>query len=196
MLAISSRNRKRGGFRNNGRVQVTALNTLNVNPKVTLGFNVIDEKTKPKTWKPLPPANVYNDKDFPMLTSPSPSPDNDNKNKNTSLILSPINQVLGSWSFDSNLPPPEVLLSKVNHQRKEPVVQFDEQNEPLEISIKGLLVATNKVHQNQVILLNELLILKSNNPDDVVFDSSSFKKLHDFVRQSKLLIALCKHVKI
>ena len=179
MLNISSRNNKKKGSFRNRRIQGTHLNLYC--PKVTtIGFDT--DKNKPKTWTLLPPIIVNNDKDFPPLDPCSPP---------KPLILSPINQVLGSWSYDSNLPPPEVLLSKVEHQEKEPSLQFDERNESLDINLYGLLVATNKVYKNQVAILNEMIVLKTRGEKE----SLVFKKLLDFVKQNKLLVALCKHVK-
>jgi hypothetical protein len=184
MLNTSSRNNKKWGSFRNRRVQGTNLNLYN--PKVTtVGFNT--EKKQPKTWTPLPPPTVNNDKDFPPLDSYSPP---------KPLVLSPINQVLGSWSYDSNLPPPEVLFSKVKHQRKEPSLQFDERNESLDINLHGLLVATNKVYKNQMAILNEMIVLKARGEKEyITIDSLLFKKLLDFVKQNKMLIALCKHVR-
>ena len=181
MLSISSRNKKRIGTTNNRRIQGTHLNLYN--PKVTtVGFQT---EKKPRTWTSLAPVIVNNDKNFPPLSSPALNP----------LVLSPINQVLGSWSYDSNLPPPEVLLSKVEYQREEPSVQFDEKNEPLEITLNCLIVATNKVYTNQRELLNEMMLLKTKKKG-LALESLLFRrKLLEFIKQNQLLIALCRHVK-
>ena len=194
MLQVSTRNKKRGNTFHNRRVIVQ---NKAFTPKVTIGFTV-PPSPKPTTTK-VKQARIplKNEKEFPSLVSkhfpplpsspvvqPPPSP----------LILSPIDQVLGCWAYDSTIPPPELLIEKVKQTSTtcEPTVQFDPEHDRCEISLLQLMKVTKQVHQTQSNILYNLVQLKKQNKD--VSKTFLLESLIDFVNESKLLVTLCKHV--
>jgi hypothetical protein len=214
MLQTSSKSKKKTYFRSNSRV---VQNTPN-SPKVSLGFSPPPkQKTIAKRWPPL-----NNEKEFPSLETKDNSryiPLRKNKKvqkvlqqplvlakddsryiplrKNKKvlqqpLVLSPIDQVLGCWAFDSNLPPPEVLIEnkKKGFEQK---VQFESESDSCEITLNQFLKITKSVHKNQSDILNILVQFKTKQikiPSEFLLTS-----LLDFANESKRLASLCKHVR-
>lgn len=169
------RNKKKGIHFRNRRINI---HNTPVKPKVSAGFTPTSPSPKPKRF--WPPLN--NEKEFPSLGAKTITP----------LILSPIDQVLGCWAYDSMLPPPEVLMEKIKTQTKDPIVQFDPENDPCEVSLHQLIKMTKLVHQTQRDILDNLVDYKKCN---VIPNEFLFKSLIKFVNESKFLVTLCKHVK-
>ena len=112
------------------------------------------------------------------------------------LILSPIDQVLGSWTTESLLPPPELLVSKMRKQKREPNVQFANENDPLQVKLNDLLLATDDAHKKQKRILKNLMLLKDYGVEEGIELPANIliNNLCDFIKENKLLITLCKRV--
>lgn len=185
-MQSSKRNNKRKNHSRNNNNRV--VHNAPVTPKVTVGFYP-NHKPSIKTWPPL-----NNEKEFPSLDTKGDAylPLETERVILPPLILSPIDQVLGCLSYDSNIPPPELLIQKVKKQNVKELLQFDPESDPFDVSLNELLKVTEKVHQNQWDIIYTLVQLKKkqNIPTDFLL-----KNLIDFVNESKFLVTLCKHVK-